>query len=154
MAKFQQAKLMPGRGGSQSRDLLAPDMTPTGCLDLGDEARRPPRPRTLVAVRPAQLETIARTRHGDIEQSALLRDLVLATAGLPGQLGGNPKAVAAMRLGKPAFDQGRHEDGVELEALGLVDRHHLDGGLDLLGLGDLLVGLRDEDELQVGHERS
>ena len=98
------------------------------------------------------MEPVASPRHRDIEEAALLCDLVFATGRLPGQLGRDPEAVTAVWLRQPAFDHGRDEHGVELEALGLVDGHDLDGGRHLLVLRHLLLGLRKEDQLEVGEE--
>ena len=95
---------------------------------------------------------LAGARHGDIEKAAFLGDLVLAAAGVTSELGRDPETVTSMRLREPAFDQGWHHDTVELEALGLVNGHDLDGVLDLFQGRDLLFGLGEQDQLEVFHE--
>ena len=69
----------------------------------------------------------ARPRHGHVEQPALLRDHVLATPHERLEDGsGQLEARRAPRLRQAPLYHRRHEDRVELQALRLMNRHHLD----------------------------
>src|SRR5207302_6419235 len=88
----------------------------------------------------------------DVQQAALLSGNVLTAAyqrlqDSRWQL--EPRR--SSRLGEPSLDEAGHENGVELETLGLVNRHHVDGVPKPLHLRGPLVLLRQQNKVQVAH---
>ena len=74
-----------------------------------------------------EIEAPPSTGHRHVEKPTLFCDHVLAAADKRLEHGRRQlEPRRARRLRQTPFDERRHEHRLELEALGLMDRHHLD----------------------------
>ena len=98
-----------------------------------------------------QIQLMPRACHGNVEQPPLFGDHVFASAHQRLEHRGRKlETRRAAGLRQPAFDERGDKHHAELEALGLVDGHDLDG-LTCLDRRRFLVLTREQDELEVLH---
>src|SRR2546430_1152332 len=114
-----------GRDVSRHELLLA-DRAGPGAANLLQKARLTPAPPALVVRRMRQVEAPARASHGHVQKAALLSDHVLLATHERLEHGWRElETRRPPELRKPSLDERGDKYGFELEALRLMDRHHL-----------------------------
>ena len=110
-----------------------------------DELAETPGPATAIVDRPAEDQLLGRPRHPNVEEPALLRQVMVALHGCVAyQARRQRKGVTTVARRESILDESHHEDHRKLEALGPVIGEHVDGvaGIDVgLGRGWVVTGI-------------
>ena len=150
-------------GVSGGRECLAAEAGGRQVQRLDDERRQAPRATAGRLGGVAQDQLVASPGHRDVEQAALLLEVPVALRQhLVHQLDREREWLARERAGKPVRDEAGQEHDRELEALGLVDGHHVDrvhvrvrisGRRIVAGLDERRQVAGEEHRAIVGEER-